>query len=114
MIRAFTKAGLYSDLISDGVIIDTSAPLPGNAYDGNQMGVDMKYAKWTSTFSSNWDRFIDPHSGIARYAWAVQRQGAGLITTFRTTALNRSSTIENLNLVSEERYCAVVRGYNEA
>jgi len=114
VIRAFTKAGLYSDLTSDGVIIDTSAPLAGNAYDGNQMGVDMKYAKWTSTFSANWDRFIDPHSHIARYAWAVQRQGAGLITTFRTTALNRSSTAANLNLVSEERYCAVVRGYNEA
>ena len=114
VVRAFTKAGLHLDLTSDGVIIDTSAPVAGKAYDGNQTGVDIKYAKWTTTFSANWERFTDPHSHIARYDWAVQLQGAGLITTFKTTALNRSPTATNLNLVSGQRYCVVVRGYNEA
>ncbi|XP_068740832.1 A disintegrin and metalloproteinase with thrombospondin motifs adt-1-like isoform X4 [Montipora capricornis] len=114
VVRAFTKSGLHSDLSSNGVIIDTSAPVAGKAYDGKQSGVDMKYAKWTNTFSANWDRFTDPHSPIARYHWAVKRQGAGHITTFKTTALNRSPTATNLNLVSGKRYCAVVRGYNEA
>ncbi|KAJ7365967.1 hypothetical protein OS493_002706 [Desmophyllum pertusum] len=60
------------------------------------------------------DRFTDPHSPISRYTWAVQRLGAGLITSFKTTALNRSPTATNLNLVSKESYCAVIRGYNEA
>ncbi|XP_068693727.1 uncharacterized protein [Montipora foliosa] len=114
VVRAFTKVGLHSDLTSDGFIFDTSAPVAGKAYDGNQTGVDMKYAKWTATFSANWDRFIDPHSHIARYDWAVQRQGAGLITTYKTTALNRFPTATNLNLVSGQSYCAVVKGYNEA
>ena len=114
VVRAFTKAGLFSDLTSDGVIIDTSPPVAGKIYDGNQAGLDLKYAKWTNTFSANWDRFIDPHSPISRYTWAVQRLGAGLITSLKTTALNRSPTATNLNLVSGESYCAVVRGYNEA
>ncbi|KAL9987448.1 hypothetical protein ACROYT_G001761 [Oculina patagonica] len=114
VIRAYTKAGLYSDFTSDGVVIDTSPPVAGKIYDGSQLGVDVKYAKWTSTFTANWDRFTDPHSPISRYTWAVQRIGAGLITSFKTTALNRSPTATNLNLVSKERYCAVVRGYNEA
>ena len=89
VVRSFTKAGLFSDLTSDGVVIDTSPPAAGEIYDGNQLGVDVKYAKWTSTFSVNWDRFTDKHSPISRYTWAVQRQGTELITPFKNTALNR-------------------------
>ena len=114
VVRSFTKAGLFSDLTSDGVVIDTSPPVAGKIYDGNQLGADVKYAKWTNTFTVNWDRFTDKHSPISRYTWAVKRQGAGLITSFKNTALNRSPTATNLNLVSKESYCAVVRGYNEA
>ena len=114
VVRAFTKAGLSSDLESDGVITDTSPPVAGKIYDGNQVGLDLKYAKWTSTFNANWDRFTDSHSPISRYTWAVQRYSVGLITSFKSTALNRSLTATNLNLVSGESYCAVVRGYNEA
>ena len=114
IVRAFTKAGLFSDLTSDGVVVDTSPPVAGKIYDGNQLGADVKYAKWTDTFGANWDRFTDPHSPISRYTWAVQRQGAGHITSFKDTALNRSPTATNLNLVSKESYCAVVRGYNKA
>ena len=114
IVRAFTKAGLFSDLTSDGVVIDSSPPVAGKIYDGSQIGLDLNYANWTNSFSAGWDRFTDPHSPISRYTWTVQRQGAGLITSFKTTALNRSSTAANLNLVSGESYCAVVRGYNEA
>ena len=114
VVRAYTKAGLFSELTSNGVIIDTSPPVAGKIYDGNEVGLDLKYAKWTKAFSATWDRFTDPHSPISRYTWAVQRLGTGLITPFKTTALSRSPTATNLNLVSRESYCAVVRGYNEA
>ncbi|KAJ7365983.1 hypothetical protein OS493_002725 [Desmophyllum pertusum] len=114
VVRAYTKADLFTTLTSDGVVVDTSSPVAGKIYDGNQVGVDMKYATWASTFTANWDRFTDPHSPISRYTWAVQRLGAGLITSFKTTALNRSPTATNLNLVSKESYCEVIRGYNEA
>ena len=114
VVRAYTKAGLFYDLVSDGVVIDTSPPVPGKVFDGKQVSVDLKFAKWRATFSANWDRFIDPHSLISRYTWAVQRLGTGLITSFKNTNLNRARTETNLNLVSGESYCAVVRGYNEA
>ena len=114
VIRAYTKAGLFSELSSDGVIIDTSPPVAEKIYDGNQVGLDLKYAKWTNAFSATWDRFDDHHSPISRYTWAVQRLGAGLVTSYIATALNHSATATNLNLVSRESYCAVVRGYNEA
>ena len=114
VVRAFTKAGLFSDLTSDGVIIDTSPPIAGRIYDGNQLGIDLKYAKWTTAFTANWDLFTDPHSPISLCTLAIQRLGAGLITSFQSAALNLSSTATNLNLVSKESYCAVVRGYNKA
>ena len=113
IVRAYTKAGLFSDLTSDGVVIDTSPPVPGKVYDGYQFKSDLEFANWASTFSANWDRFIDPHSPISRYKWAVLRNGSGLITQFMTSTRNRA-TANNLNLVSGERYCAIVRGYNEA
>lgn len=114
VVRAFTRAGLFSDLTSDGVIIDTSPPIAGRIYDGNQLSIDLKYAKWTTAFTANWDLFTDPHSPISLYTLAIQRLGAGLITSFQSAALNLSSTATNLNLVSKESYCAVVRGYNKA
>ncbi|KAK3735006.1 hypothetical protein QZH41_010660, partial [Actinostola sp. cb2023] len=114
VVRAFTKAGLYADSTSDGVIVDLSKPKPAKVYDGSQARVDLKYAKWTNTFSSNWDAFTDSHSGISHYEWAVKRQGAGLITAFKSIGLTRSVSASGLNLVSGERYCAVVKGYNKA
>ena len=57
-VRAYTKAGLYSDLSSNGVIVDTSAPVVAKVYDGNVAGKDVKFAKWTNTFSANWERFV--------------------------------------------------------
>ena len=114
VVRAYTKAGLFSDLTSNGVVIDTSVPVAGKVYDGDQVGLDLKFAQWSNIFNANWDRFIDPHSPISRYTWAVQRLGTGLITSFKATALNRAPTATILNLVSGESYCAVVRGYNEA
>ena len=114
VVRAYTKAGLFSDLTSDGVIIDTSPPNAEKIYDGKKVGSDLKYAKWTNAFSATWKPFTDPHSPISRYTWAVQRLGAGLISSFKTTALNRSPTATKLNLVSRESYCAIVRCYNEA
>ena len=67
VVRAYTKAGLFSDLTSDGVVIDTSPPIAGKVYDGNQVGFDLKFAKWAKTFSANWDIFTDSHSPISRY-----------------------------------------------
>ena len=113
-VRAFTKAGLYSDFTSDGVVVDTSPPVAGKVFDGNQAGVDTQFAKWTSTFNANWGEFTDEHSPVSRYAWAVKLSDGALLTPFTTTALSRASAMTGLNLVSGERYCAVVQGYNEA
>ena len=114
VVRAYTKAGLYHDLTSNGVVIDTTPPEAANIYDGSQSDFDLKYSNWTNTFSANWDRFTDPHSHISRYMWGVQRLGTGLITSLINIGLSRSPTANGLNLVSGESYCAVIRGYNEA
>jgi len=90
-----------------------SKPKAAKIYDGAATGVDAKYAKWTNTFTANWDSFTDPHSGMLRYEWAVKR-GSSLVTAYKSSGLTRSFTASALNLVSGESYCAVVRGYNKA
>lgn len=70
-VRAYTKAGRFSQVTSDGSVIDTSPPAPGKVYDGAKRGKDVKYAKWTSSFAANWERFIDQHSSIAYYKWVA-------------------------------------------
>ena len=112
--RAYTKAGRFSDLTSNGVIVDTSPPVATEIYAGSTAGINLKYAKWSDTFSANWNSFLDPHSPISRYMWAIQMQGTGRSTTYTNAALNRFPKFTGLRLVSGEKYCAVVRGYNEA
>ena len=83
VVRAYTKAGLFSDLISDGVIVDTSPPRATNILDGYSVGADLKYVTWSNMFEANWEPFIDPHSSISHYTLAIKRVEAGLITTIR-------------------------------
>ncbi|KAJ7365974.1 hypothetical protein OS493_002715 [Desmophyllum pertusum] len=109
IVNAIDAVGLSTNVTSDGVLVDTSPPLTATIYDGSQAGSDLKYSTWT-----NWEPFTDPHSPITKYTWAVQQLNAGYITSFKTTWLNCSATASNLNLASGEKYCAVVRCYNEA
>ncbi|XP_032233414.2 uncharacterized protein LOC5508728 isoform X2 [Nematostella vectensis] len=111
-VRAFTKAGLYTERISNGVIIDTSPPVKGRVYDGYGPG-DSQYVKWTNTFTAHWDAFSDIHSEMSSYEWAIKRSEV-FITSYKNTALRRNDTITGLNLANAETYCAVVRGYNKA
>ena len=66
-VRIYTKAGLYSDKTTNGVIVDTTPPVAGAVYDGNVGGKDLKYAKWTNTFSANWNRCVTPCLGERIY-----------------------------------------------
>ncbi|XP_048583423.1 uncharacterized protein LOC116619209 isoform X2 [Nematostella vectensis] len=113
-VKAFTKAGLFTVRMSNGVVVDTSKPIAGAIFDGASNGIDLKFAKWTNSYKANWGAFSDVHSGIQKYEWSVMRAGSSLITGYSNTALARSGTISELVLTSGQRYCALVRGYNEA
>ena len=113
-ISAIDAVGLSINATSDGVLVDTSHPLKGQVNDGSSPGLDMRFASWNDTFSANWEPFTDAQSPLFKYSWAVQLLNGTYVSSFSSTELFRSATVGKLDLVSGERYCAVVRGYNQA
>ncbi|PFX11922.1 hypothetical protein AWC38_SpisGene24199, partial [Stylophora pistillata] len=112
VVRAYTKAGLYGEVKSNGIIFDNTPPVAGKVFAGADNNV--KYATWRKKFYTNWNPFNDPHTTMWRYTCAIKKQGNQLSTAYRDNALNRSATFSELALISGEKYCAVVRGYNNA
>ena len=113
-VSAIDVVGLSASATSDGVLVDNSLPLKGQVYDGSDPGSDMKYASWNDTFSANWEPFIDAQSPLLKYSWAVQLLNGSYVSSFSSTGFSHSATARDLHLVSGERYCAVVKGYNQA
>ena len=112
-VRAFTKAGLYSEISSNGVIVDTSRPTAGKVIDGTSN--DLKYASWTTTYNASWTSFTDAHTPIVEYKLGVKKKDGGLVGSGLTSVgSKRGGSISGLRLTSGIEYCAVVEGVNAA
>ncbi|XP_028399031.1 uncharacterized protein LOC114522524 [Dendronephthya gigantea] len=112
-VRAFTKAGLYSEVSSNGVTIDTSRPTLGNVSDGYSN--DLKYANWTTTYNASWTPFTDAHTPIVQYRLGVKEKDGGFVGSgLIAVGQKHTGSISGLTLTSEKEYCAVVEGVNAA
>lgn len=112
-VRAFTKAGLNSEITGNGVTVDTSNPLPGTVSDGPS--TDSKYANWTTTYDARWTQFTDPHTPIVEYKLGVKRKDGGLVSSgLISMGLKYAGQVSGLTLTSGYQYCAVVEGVNAA
>ena len=67
--QIYNNAGLYSQAYSQGTIVDSTPPDVGFVIDG--LGEDIDFTKDLHTFTSHWDGFVDPHSDISEYEWAI-------------------------------------------
>src|SRR5262245_13218250 len=70
-VRAFNGLGEMSQVTSDGVLVDGTAPVAGTVNDGASTGIDIEFQSSTTTLSANWNGFGDAQSGIAGYEWAI-------------------------------------------
>ena len=114
-VRAYTKAGLYTKITSNGVTVDTSQPLPGSVSDGSKLSSDLEYADWTSSYTVSWEPFTDPHTPIVNYNVGVKRKNSGFVSAGLTAVgITYQFVVTSLTLVSEEEYCAIVEGENAA
>ena len=114
-VRAYTKAGLFTEITSNGVIIDTSQPLPRSVSDGPDIFSDLQYADWTTSYTVSWEPFKDTHTRIVNYNVGVKRKNGGLLSSgFTAVGTARQFVVPGLTLISEEEYCAVVEGENAA
>lgn len=114
-VRAFTKAGLYTEGESNGVVVDGSLPMAGLVTDGSSTVADIEYANWTSTYTMSWEPFHDPHTPIVLYRVGVQRKNGGFVSNgLIDVGLKNLTSLDRLVLSSGEVYCAVVEGENAA
>ena len=115
IVRAFTKAGLYKEIASNGVIIDTSQPLPSLVSDGWNISSDLEYADWTTSYTASWQPFTDPHTPIVKYHIGVKRKNGDFVSPgLIAVGIVHQVIVPSLTLVSEQEYCAVVVGENAA
>ena len=114
-VRAYTKAGLFREVSTNGVIVDTSVPFSGSIADGTNLFSDLSYAGWTSSYTVSWEPFTDPHTPIVNYNVGVKRKNGGLVSSgLIAVGLASQFEVRSLALVSEEEYCAIVEGENAA
>lgn len=117
VVRAYTKAGLYTEISSDGVIVDTSEPLPGSVFDGPSVWSDLQYSNWATTYDLSWEPFSDPHTPIIEYKVGVRESSISNTVTWvglKSVGLETSARLSGLSLSSGEKYCGIVQGVNAA
>ncbi|MBJ12042.1 MAG: hypothetical protein CMG62_03045, partial [Candidatus Marinimicrobia bacterium] len=108
-VRAFDQAYNSSDAVSsDGVVVDTQAPIIGEIFDGN--GSDIDLLNQNEILSANWTGFYDSLSGIFEYQVAVGFDSLSndQIDWF-SNGINTSIVFDSLTLVDPSKYYVSVR-----
>ncbi|KAL5015119.1 hypothetical protein ScPMuIL_009389 [Solemya velum] len=71
-LRAVNYVDLRTIKVSDQpIIIDNTAPIAGNLYDGPVFQEDLQFTKDRDLICSNWEDFYDEESGISFYLLGV-------------------------------------------
>ena len=119
-VCAYNTVGFQRCLSTDGVLVDTEKPFVGVVTDGVSLH-DLKFQNFTSSLGGRWHGFVDMHSFIRYYEWAIgtapykdtnsqfqevmQWSGAGLNLTMRR---------EGLKLRHNTKYYITVRAVDAA
>ena len=82
-VIGYDTAGNSRRIVSPGVLIDHTPPVPTAILDGAQPGVDVDYQP-DMTIAATWEPFSDPESGVERCVWGIGREpGSTNIMTFQ-------------------------------
>jgi hypothetical protein len=112
-VRATSGTGATTLASSDGVTVDTSAPVAGSVNDGPGPDVDLQAS--TTTIGANWLGFTDGQSGITGYAWAIGTTSGGTdVQGFVAVGLAGSASNGALALTDGQIYFVTVRATNGA
>ena len=115
IVRAFNKAGMYSEAFSNQFVLDGTKPFPGTVYDGSQRRNDIEFESSTTQLSANWSPFTDSNDNIAEYEMCVGRQpGICDMSDFVSVGVNLRGTILGLSLKHNDKYFVTVRATSKS
>lgn len=63
------------NISSNGVLVDTTPPVPGQVVDGDNISQDIDFTSETASVTCVWSDFMDPESGIESYSLSVLVNG---------------------------------------
>jgi hypothetical protein len=110
-VRATSGTGAQITATSDGVTVDTSAPVAGTVADGS--GADIDFQTSTATIQANWSGFADAQSGIIGYEWAIGTSSGGQqVQAFTSVGLTTGASNSSLSLSAGSTYFVTVRATN--
>ena len=114
-VKAENGAGLISTPVnSNGQMVDVSPPADVAAVsDGT--GADIAFATSLTTLSSNWTPSTDPHTGVAKYWYAIGTTTGGTdVVGWTDNGTNVSVTKGGLTLSNGAAYYFTVKAENGA
>ena len=116
-LYAMNQYGLKAVMCSDGVLIDTTPPIPVSFQDG--VGdVDARFIPSVTRIRGKFQPFSDPESPIVNYEWKIEVNMSGNFkntTPFvRIPLTQQKPLMEGLSLTPGSFYRLVLRGTNAA
>ena len=116
-IRTENKIGLFTELFSDGFVVDTTPPFTGEVVytDKSRTSLTRTEVITYSQISVKWDGFVDQESGIQRsYICLGTNPGECNIRNFTDVKNATSFIFKNLMPLQGERYFVAVKVENGA
>lgn len=117
-IRVFNTARLSTELLSDGFVVDTTAPLMGEITFLDKSRVFLDSAEETFSHAEiavQWHGFTDQQSGIRTFYICVgNRSGECNIKNFTDVGNATSFSFKDLLLIQGETYFVSVKAENRA
>ncbi|XP_015767122.1 PREDICTED: uncharacterized protein LOC107345883, partial [Acropora digitifera] len=118
--RYFTRlyvmdvVGFKAVMCSDGILIDTTPPIPGNFQDGAGEE-DALYLPSIRRIRGKYELFTDQESPVKRYEWKIVTLSGNDVTPFEGIPLTQQTPlIDGLSLKAGSMYKLVLRGTNAA
>ena len=119
-VCAYNNVGFQRCQSTDGILIDTDRPLVGVVTDGVSLH-DLRYQNFTTSLGGRWHGFVDLHSFIRYYEWAIgSAPYTGTDELYRDVmgwekaGLNLTMRKEGLSLVHNTMYYVTVRAVDAA
>jgi hypothetical protein len=95
-------------ITSDGVTVDTAAPLAGSVVDGTDTDIDWDNS--TATLIATWSDFEDALSGIEKYEYAIGTTSGGTdVVDWTDNSTDTTVTRTDLTLTNGTTYYISVR-----
>ena len=118
-IKCHDKAGLVTEITSDGVMVDPLPPVPGKILDTDNRNLlqDVDYQVSTSEVRTKWETFRST-SGINSCKWALSSRpdskSIGDVAPERTVPLAERTYNVSIQLIPYVKYYASVRCTSKA